>query len=205
MTDAPAAISAAGHNLPPIAQIGEEMTHHAQLWATNVEKGGKHENQIKVLAYRLREYMEDGELCLAVKGLLRDADVPTTKRSSAFTQLLRLAFHKAKVQPEPSQLSRWAWALQHAWNQDPHPAPDEVLKFIKDEGGDVECRNKARAANRDDGDRTEPEPIPLYDCSLPDDLDGKRVRVEKTEKGWQLIPPKVPSGDRTTTPPSPAA
>jgi hypothetical protein len=37
--------------------------------------------------------------------------------------------------PEQNQISRWGWAIQHALNQNPSPAPDKLLAFIAQQGG----------------------------------------------------------------------
>ena len=194
-----------GHNLPPVAEIGKEMTHQAHLWATKVSKGDKHRAAIMVQVFTLRGYMEDPQLRLLVKGMLADADVPSTKRSSEFTQLLRFAFQHAKAQPEPSQLSRWAWALQHAWSQVPRPQAEDVIAFIAEQGGDVACREiarKAAKAEAADADklRTAPIPYPLA-CVVPDAFVGQWVKVEKDESGQaRLTPRKVLSLDITSAP-----
>src|SRR5205814_47850 len=109
-------------------------------------------------------------------------------------QLLHYAFHRADVEPEPSQLSRWAWSIQHALNQSQRPEPADLLDFIKNEGGDLKCREKARkaeAAKDVSAPKAQPEPIPLPSCTLPDELDGVRVTARKTDAGWVLIPRKV--------------
>jgi len=133
-----------GHNLPPVAEIGKEITHHAHLWTTNVGKGDEHKREIMVRAYRLRFFMEDPDTRLSVEGLLSDAKIPNTERSRPFTRLLNYAFRKADWQAEKSRVSRWAWALQHVWNQEPRPAVEEVLQFIKDNGGDEKCAARAK-------------------------------------------------------------
>jgi len=122
MSDTPAGPTE-GSNLPPVAKIADEMTHQAGLWSHATTQGEKHEAEIKVRAYRLRVFAEDPDTQLLIGGLLRAANIPQTKRSDLFTQYLHLAFHKAHVRPEKSQISRWAGALQHAWSHDPRPEP----------------------------------------------------------------------------------
>jgi hypothetical protein len=195
---------ATGHNLPPIAKLAAEMTHHAGLWSRNAGQGEKHQREIMVRAYQLCLWAEDPDTDLLITGLLSKADIPHTKRSHRCTQLLRYAFRKVEVEPEPSQLSRWAWSMQHALNQTPRPAPADLLDFVKNEGGDVACRKKARDAETATADgsapKPEPRPIPLPSCSLPDELDGVSVTARKTEGGWVLIPRKVLSFDTTPAP-----
>jgi hypothetical protein len=200
-----------GSNLPPIKKLAAEMTHHAALWARNAKGGEKHQREIMVRAYQLCLWAEDPDTEFLTVGLLSMAGIPQTKRSHRCTSVLRYAFHKAECEPEPSQLSRWAWTLQHALNHNPRPAPDELLRFIKDEGGEVACREKAReVATKVERDRRKgaekPKPIPLP-CVLPDALDGRAVTVRKTETGdWELIPHKVLSLDTTPSQaPAPAA
>jgi hypothetical protein len=138
----------AGHNLPPITRLADEMTDHASKWSHHAGEGERHEREIMVRAYQLRVFAEDPAIELQITGLLSKANVPQTQRSSTFTRYLNYAFHKAKQRPEKSQISRWAGALQFAWSHDPRPAPENVLAFIKSQGGDVECARKARQASR---------------------------------------------------------
>jgi hypothetical protein len=194
MSDAP---PASGHNLPPIAKLADEMAHAGVLWANNVELGEKHEAEIKVRAYQLRAHAEDPDTRLLIGGLLRDANIPQTKRSDPFTQYLHLAFRKAKVRPEKSQISRWAGALKWAWLQDPRPTPDALPAFIKGQGGDVECARKARDANRaGSGGNSAPQAIPFPLAWIANAYlsanDGKAIsgRLERTEIGVQFVPNK---------------
>jgi hypothetical protein len=190
MSDAPV-MPDIGHNLQPIQKLAHDMTHTGSLWANNLTKGDKHRDVVLVQAFTLRTHMEDPELRIFINGLLTEVKVPTTARSGEFTQLLHLAFHKAKLKPEKSQMSRWAGALQHAWSHDPRPAPDGVPEFIKKQGGDVKCAEKARKADRS---RIEQQAIPLP-CELPADLlavfkDGKSPpgRIEQAETGgYQFV------------------
>jgi hypothetical protein len=188
----------AGHNFEPIKALASEMTHHAGLWSRDVAQGEKHRDAIMVRAFTLREHMEDPDLRVLIRGLIADAKVPTTARSSEFTQLLNLAYHEAKAKPEPSQISRWSGALQFAWSCDPRPPPVDVPKFIEGKGGDVECARKARQKARGEGRATQAKPpaIPVP-CTLPDELDGAVVTARKTKTGWQLEPRKVVSGETT--------
>lgn len=140
-----------GHNLPPIAPLGDEMTHHAGLWSRNAAHGEMHEREIMVRAYRLCLYSEDPDTELSIRGLLSKADIPQTKRSHLCTQLLNYAFHNVKDRagtsrrPEKSQISRWSGALQYALSQkEQRPSPDGLLAFIDKAGGVVECATKAR-------------------------------------------------------------
>src|SRR4249919_2236990 len=64
-----------GHNQPPIAQLGREMTHHAALWASNRDKGERHCHEIMVRAYQLRLYAEDRETKLVILGLMTEANI----------------------------------------------------------------------------------------------------------------------------------
>jgi len=212
MSDETTPVPALDHNLPPIANLAHEMTHHAVLWANDLVQGEKHRDAVMTGAFRLRSHMEDPDLRLLVKGLLADAKVPTTARSQEFTQLLNLAFHKAEVKPEKSQISRWAGALQHAWSCDPRPTPEEVAGFIKNEGGDVACAKKAREAGRAGAAFTAaPQPFQLP-CDLPANLvaqartiKGKKVipgQWEDDGSGWQFVlrQGKVVSSETTTEP-----
>ena len=102
-----------------------------------------------IRAYRLRYLAEDNETVdTLLMGMLTKAKIPSGKNSARFTQLLNFAFLKADWPAEKSRVSRWAWALQHCWNHKPRPSPDEVLIFIKNEGGEVERAEKAREAAR---------------------------------------------------------
>jgi hypothetical protein len=134
----------AGHNLPPIGKLADEMKHHAGLWSRNAGQGEKHRYVIMAHAFSLRSHMEDPQLRVLIKGVLAEAEIRVTKRSGEFTPLLHFAFHKAEIKPEKSQISRWAGALQYAWTFDPRPAPETVVDWIKSHGGDVECAKRAR-------------------------------------------------------------
>src|SRR5262249_26128757 len=153
----------------------------------------KDEHGVKISTWRLRLSMDSDEhVATYIAGMLAQAKVPMGKNSRIFTQLLHFAFHQAKCQPEPSQLSRWAWALEHAWNQNPRPTPEDVTGFIQREGGDVVCREKARkavnAANDGNANRTAPTPYQLS-CPVPDAFVGQWVKVDKDDAGRvQLIP-----------------
>jgi hypothetical protein len=193
-----------GDNLAHINKLTSEMTHAAGLWSNNAERGAKHERDIMVRAYELCLWAEqDPANDELLAGRMVNAGVPHTKRSHRCTQTIQYAFAKLtedkKVVPEPNQISRWGWAIQHALNHDPRPAPGELLAFIKKEGGDAECRKKARkTANDNEKPPVEPKPYPLP-CELPDVFDGKMVKLAKTKDGgWQMIPRKVVSLDTTS-------
>jgi hypothetical protein len=201
-----------GDNLAHVNKLTSEMQHHAGLWSRDVGQAEKHEREILVRAY---------ELCLwaasdqanddLLVGRMARAGVPQTKRSQRCTQTVQYAFAKIDKKPEPSQLSRWGWAIQHALDQNPRPPPSDLLAFIKREGGDAECRKKARAKAKKNGDADPPEDPKPYrlPCELPDVFDGQMVKVEKTAEGeWQVIPRKVLSFDTTLeqeAEPAPAA
>jgi hypothetical protein len=190
----------AGHNLPPIGKLADEMKHHAGLWSRNAGQGEKHRYVIMAHAFSLRSHMEDPQLRVLIKGVLAEAEIRVTKRSGEFTPLLHFAFHKAEIKPEKSQISRWAGALQYAWTFDPRPAPETVVDWIKSHGGDVECAKRARkgAGAGTDNPAT---PIPLP-CDLPAELfgDGMSGRIERApDGGWQFVPrnPKAVSSETT--------
>jgi hypothetical protein len=184
------------HNFEPIKKIADEMIQHAGLWSRDVGLGDKQRDAVMVCAFTLRQHMEDLELRVLIVGLMAVAKVPMTERSREFTQLIHYAFHdKKKLQPEPSQISRWASALEFAWSCDPRPEPSEVPKFISSKGGTAECAKKVRqkasqerAAER--AAQAKPEAIPV-DCNLPDELDGEVVTARKVNGAWQLEPRKV--------------
>ena len=212
MSDGPA-VPEVGHNLQPIQKLAYEMTHTGSLWAKNLSKGDKHRRAVMIDVFTLRTHMEDPELRTFINGLLIEAKVPMTARSSEFTQLLHLAFHKATLQPEKSQISRWAGAMQHAWSHDPRPAPASVPEFIDEQGGDVKCAEKVRKADR--STRTEQRAVVPFPCEVPADLlavfkDGKSPpgRIEQTEDGgYQFVwrKEKVVSSETTSPPPDQTA
>jgi hypothetical protein len=184
-----------GDNLAHVNKLTSEMQHHAGLWSRDVGQAEKHEREILVRAYELCLWAEgDPNNDVVINGLIVSAGIPYTKKSHKCTQVLHYAFNGAKVKPEPSQLSRWAWTIQHALDQNPRPPPSELLAFIEKEGGTVKCREKSRST-RTVQPTKKTEPIP---CNLPDELNGKTVKLRKDAAGKWSLEIKVVSDDTTS-------
>src|SRR5262249_7675575 len=125
-----------------------------------------------------------------VDGLLGSKKIADTARTSLFTRLLKLAFHKGQLD-DKSRVSRCAAALQHAWNEGV-PA-DDLRAFIDKQGGIVKCAKAGRTGTAQ-GTAARPDPIPVP-CELALDLQGHASlpgTLRKTDDGgWQFVPARV--------------
>jgi hypothetical protein len=116
-----------GDNLAHVNKLTSEMRHHAGLWSRDVGQAEKHEREILVRAYELCLWaQQDPNNDVVINGLIVSAGIPYTKKSHKCTQVLHYAFNEAKVKPEPSQLSRWAWTIQHALGPEPAPPAQRI-------------------------------------------------------------------------------
>jgi hypothetical protein len=162
------------HNkIEPVRRMTEELTTLAGRWATAQAAAGDNDVKRAIMetAYRLRTEMDaDPDIHMHLLGVMSDADIPKTKRSRLFTRLLNYGFRSADWESNSTTVSRWAMALEFCWQQTPRPEPAAVLHYIKDNGGDAECAEAAKEAERAEREGTgkaqTPPPITIS-CSVP--------------------------------------
>jgi hypothetical protein len=163
------------HNkIEPVRRMTEELTTLAARWATAQAAAGDNDDKRAIMetAYRLRTDMEaDRDIFMHMMGEMSVADIPKTKRSRLFTRLLNYGFRSADWEVNAPTISRWAMALEFCWQATPRPEPAAVLHYIKDSGGDDECAQAAKEAERaaaegEANTRATPPPIKLS-CTVP--------------------------------------
>lgn len=157
--------TAPGHNLPPIAELGDKMQKEAKLFQAGLKRGEKHKHEIMACAFTLRGYCEDPNLGLLVSGMLGKAGIKTTAKTKPFTALLKFAFQEVDYEAEKSRVSRWGKALEFAWCYEPRPTAEAVSVWIANHGGDKGCAKGLKAPPKP---TTAPPPsILLVNCGIP--------------------------------------